>query len=245
MPRPLLSVLLMLSLVSLASCSKTPSGSSASASSPTASATSSSDLPTADLTTPDSAYTSITQPNQVWLMYAALSSGKVDDELLSNVSPAYLATSGPFQRRDLLAKLTPGVEADFAAAKDHRYVTFTDRSGHLAPYNFDHKAFGLASSFMNGDASVSHGQMAGVSLIDVLPTNAADFQWLDVLDQNKAQALQAKISAGWLPQVKVWAYVQGASKMHGITRTLFVQITKIQVLEPQGQIALEQTAKGD
>lgn len=231
-------LLVLLLCLSVTACSKAPDGMSTAATSPT-----SSDLPNADLSTPASAYVPITEPGQVWLMYAGLSGGKVDDELLSEVSPSYQGTVDPFQRRDMLAKLTPGIEANLAAAKDHRYVSFTDLSGRLAPYNFDHQSFGFASALMNGDASVAHGQMAGVSLIDVMPTNAADFQWLSVPDQAKARDIQAKITAGWIPEVKVWAYIQGASKVHGITQTLFCEITKVQVLDPQGNVVLEQAAK--
>jgi hypothetical protein len=227
----------------LAGCPKTPTALAAPAPSPAAATVSSPGLPTADLSTPDSAYVPITEPSEVWLMYAGLSGASVDDDLLSNVSPSYQGTLDPFQRHDLRAKLIPGIETQLATAKDHRYVSFVDRSGRLAPYNFDHKAFGFASALMNGDASVAHGQMAGVSLIDVLPTNAGAFQWLSVSDQAKARELQAKITAGLMPQVKVWAYVQGASEVHGITRTLFVQITKVQILDPQGQVLLEQIAQ--
>ena len=243
MMRSLLLALFVVGLVALAACSKTPPALAAAASMPTATAAPGADVPTAALATPDSAYVPINQPSQVWLMYAGLSGESVDDDLLSHVSPTYQGTLDPFQRRDLRAKLIPGLQTDLATAKDHRYVIFVDRSGRLAPYNFDHKAFGFASALMNGDASVAHGQMAGVSLIDVLPTNAGAFQWLTVPDQAKARELQAKITAGLMPQVKVWAYVQGASEVHGITRTLFVQITKVQILDPQGRILLEQIAK--
>lgn len=243
MMRSLLLALFVVGLVALAACSKTPPALAAAASMPTATAAPVADLPTADLATPDSAYVPITEPSQVWVIYAGLSGASVDDDLLSNVSPSYQGTLDPFQRHDLRAKLIPGIETQLATAKDHRYVSFVDRSGRLAPYNFDHKAFGFASALMNGDASVAHGQMAGVSLIDVLPTNAGAFQWLTVPDQTKARELQAKITAGLMPQVKVWAYVQGASEVHGITRTLFVQITKVQILDPQGRILLEQIAK--
>lgn len=58
------------------------------------------------------------------------------------------------------------------------------------------------------------------------------------------QNFKARLSAGWLPRVKVWAYVQGGQKVRGITQTLLVQITKVQMLDPQGQVVLEQKAGG-
>nr|WP_199040440.1 hypothetical protein [Dyella sp. ASV24] len=222
--------------VALAACSKSPGGVSAAPGG-------SSDLPTADLSTPDSAYVPVTQARQVWVMYDALSGDKPSDMMLWAIDPTLMGAD-PFQKRDKETRLLPQLTAEMAAAKDHRYITFVDRSSRLAPYDFDHKAFGFASALMNPQAGVSHGQIAGVSLIDVAPTNAAAFQWLRVPDETQAKAIQAQLSAGWIPQVKVWAYVQGGEKVRGITQTLFVQIAKVQVLDAQGQVMLEQKAGG-
>jgi hypothetical protein len=224
-----LSFLLVLAL---AACSKAPGGAASTASS-------SSDLPTADLNTPDSAYIPVTQARQVWVMYDALSGDKPSDMMLWAIDPSLMGAD-PFQKKDKEAQLLPQLNAEMAAAKDHRYIVWVDRSGQLTPYNFDHHAFGFTSGLMNPPAGVSHGQIAGVSLIDVAPTNANAFQWLRVPDETQAKAIQARLSAGWLPRVKVWAYVQGGQKVRGITQTLFVQITKVQVLDPQGQVVLEQ-----
>ena len=221
--------------LALAACSKSPGG-------VPAAPDGSSDLPTADLSTPDSAYVPVTQARQVWVMYDALSGDKPSDMMLWAIDPTLMGAD-PFQKKDKEATLLPQLNAEMAAAKDHRYIVWVDGSGRLAPYNFDHHAFGFASALTNPPAGVSHGQIAGVSLIDVAPTNAAAFQWLRVPDEAQAKAIQSRLSAGWIPQVKVWAYVQGGEQVRGITQTLFVQITKVQVLDPQGQVVLEQTAK--
>lgn len=228
-----LSLLLVLVL---AACSKSPGGADHSASI-------SSDLPTADLSTPDSAYVPITQARQVWVMYDALSGDKPSDTMLWDIDPTLMGAD-PFQKKDKEAQLLPQLNTEMAAAKDHRYISWVDRSGGLAPYNFDHHAFGFTSGLMNPQAGASHGQIAGVNLIDVAPTNVAAFQWLSVPDETQAKAIQARLAAGWLPQVKVWAYVQGAEKISGITQTLLVQITKVQLLDPQDQVVLEQKAGG-
>lgn len=227
--------LLLLVLV-LAACSKAPDG--------TASSTSySSDLPMADLSTPDSAYVQVTQARQVWVMYDALSGDKPSDMMLWAIDPSLMGAD-PFQKKDKEATLLPQLNAEMATAKDHRYISWVDTSGRLAPYDFDHHAFGFASALMNPQAGVSHGQIADVSMVDVTPTNAAAFQWLLVPDETQAKAIQTRLSAGWIPRVKVWAYVQGGEKVRGITQTLWIQITKIQVLDPQGQVVLEQKAGG-
>lgn len=218
----------------LAACSKAPDGTASSASS-------SSDLPTADLSTPDSAYVPITQARQVWVMYDALSGDKPSDMMLFAIDPSLMGAD-PFQKKDKEAQLLPQLNAEMAAAKDHRYIVWVDTSGRLAPYDFDHHAFGFASALMNPPASASHGQIADVSMVDVAPTNAAAFEWLHVPDETQAKSIQARMSAGWIPRVKVWAYVQGVEKVRGITQTLPVQITKVQVLDPQGQVVLEQKA---
>ncbi|MBD8873536.1 hypothetical protein [Rhodanobacter sp. DHB23] len=221
--------------VVLAACSKSPGGVSAV---PGAA----SNLPTADLSTPDSAYVPVTQARQVWVMYDALSGDKPSDMMLWAIDPSLMGAD-PFEKKDKVAQLLPQLHAEMATAKDHRYIVWVDHSGRLAPYNFDHHAFGFASALMNPPAMVTHGQIAGVSLIDVAPTNTAAFEWLRVPDETQARAIQARLSAGWIPQVKVWAYVQGATKVKGITQALLVQITKVQVLDPQGQVVLEQTQK--
>lgn len=223
--------LLLIALI-LAACSKAPG---------TASTSSSSDLPTADLGTPDSAYVPVTQARQVWVMYDALSGDKPTDMVLWAIDPTLMGAD-PFQKKDKEATLIPQLNAEMATAKDHRYIVWVDGSGRLAPYDFDHRAFGLASALMNPQAGVSHGQIAGVSMVDVAPTNAAAFQWLRVPDETQAKAIQARMSTGWIPRVKVWAYVQSGEKVRGITQTLWIQITKIQVLDPQGQVVLEQKA---
>jgi hypothetical protein len=226
----------LLIVLALAACSKAPGGAASSPSS-------SSDLPTADLSAPDSAYVPVTQARQVWVMYDALSGNKPSDMMLWAIDPSLMGAD-PFQKKDKEATLIPQLNAEMAAAKDHRYIVWVDTSGQLVPYNFDHHAFGFISGLMNPQAGVSHGQIAGVSMIDVAPTNAAAFQWLRVPDETQAKAIQARLSAGWLPRVKVWAYVQSGEKVRGITQTLFVQITKVQVLDPQGQVVLEQKAGG-
>lgn len=228
-----LSLFLVLVLVA---CSKAPGGVASSTSS-------SSDLPTADMSTPDSAYVPVAQARQVWVMYDALSGDKPSDMMLWAIDPTLMGAD-PFQKKDREAALLPQLNAEMATAKDHRYIVWVDKSGSLAPYNFDHHAFGFASALMNPQAGVSHGQVAGVSLIDVAPSNATAFQWLRVPDETQAKAIQSRLSAGWIPQVKVWAYVQGGEKVRGITQTLWIQITKIQVLDPPGQVVLEQTAGG-
>lgn len=222
---------LLLLVLFLAACSKAPGGTGSSASS-------SSDLPTADLGTPDSAYTPVTQARQVYVMYDALSGDKPTDTMLWSIDPSLMGADA-FQKRDKEATLLPQLAAETAVAKDHRYISWVDTSGRLAPYDFDHRAFGFASALMNPQAGVSHGQIAGVSMVDVAPTNAAAFQWLRVPDETQAKAIQDRMSAGWIPQVKVWAYVQGGEKVRGITQTLWIQITKVQVLDPQGQVVLE------
>lgn len=221
-------------VVALAACSKSPGGGAVS---PEAS----SDLPTADLGIPDSAYVPVTQARQVWVMYDALSGDKPSDMMLWAIDPSLMGAD-PFQKKDKEATLLPQLHAETAAAKDHRYISWVDGSGRLAPYDFDHRAFGFASALMNPQAGGSHGQIADVSMVDVAPTNASAFEWLHVPDEPQAKAIQARMSAGWIPRVKVWAYVQGGEKVRGITQTLWVQITKVQVLGPQGQVVLEQKA---
>ncbi len=221
-------------VVALAACSKSPGGVSTS---PEAS----SDLPTADFSTPDSAYVPITQARQVWVMYDALSGDKPTDMMLWSIDPSLMGADA-FQKRDKEAQLLPQLTVEMGAARDHRYIEWVDTSGRVAHYDFAHHAFGFASALMNPQAGVSHGQIAGVNMIDVAPTNAAAFQWLRVPDETQAKAIQARMSAGWIPQVKVWAYVQGGEKVRGITQTLWIQITKVQVLDPQGQVVLEQKA---
>ncbi|HEX7816582.1 hypothetical protein [Dyella sp.] len=222
-------------VVALAACSKSPGGVSISTGA-------SSDLPTADLNTPDSAYVPIIQARQVWVMYNALSGDKPSDMMLWSIDPSIMGADA-FQKRDKEATLLPQLAAETAAAKDHRYISWVDTTGRLDPYDLDHHAFGFGSALMNPQAGVSHGQIAGVNMIDVAPTNPAAFQWLRVPDETRAKAIQARMSAGWIPRVKVWAYVQGGEKVRGITQTLWIQITKIQVLDPQGQVVLEQSQK--
>lgn len=222
-------------VVALASCSKSPNDVSAALDI-------ASDLPTADLSTPDSAYVPITQARQVWVMYDALSGDKPSDMMLFAMDPSLMGAD-PFQKKDKEAQLLPQLNAEMAAAKDRRYIVWVDKGGSLAPYDFDHHAFGFASALMNPQAGVSHGQIADVSMIDVAPTNAADFKWLHVPDETQAKAIQSRLSTGWIPRVKVWAYVQSGEKVRGITQTLSVQITKVQVIDAQGQVVLEQKAE--
>lgn len=224
----------LLLVLALAACSKAPDGTAGSTSS-------SSDLHTADLSTPDSAYVPITTKRQVWVMYAAMSGDPPSDLMKWDIDPSLMAAD-PFQKRDKEAQLLPQLTAEMAAAKNHRYVTWVDTSGRLAPYDFDHRAIGFASALMNPAAGVSHGQIAGVSMVDIAPTNAAAFEWLHVPDEAQAKAIQARMSAGWIPRVKVWAYVQGGEKVRGITQTLWIQITRVQVLDPQGLVVLDQKA---
>lgn len=224
--------LALLLVVALAACSKSPAGVSTSHGA-------SSDLPTADLSTPDSAYVPVTQARQVWVMYDALSGDKPTDMMLWAIDPSLMGADA-FQKRDKEAQLLPQLTAEMTAARDRRYIVWVDTSGRLAPYDLDHRAFGFASALMNPQAGVSHGQIADVSMVDVAPTNAAAFEWLHVPDEAQAKAIQTRLSDGWIPQVKIWAYVQGGEKVRGITQTLSVQITKVQVVDAQGQLVLEQ-----
>jgi hypothetical protein len=224
--------LALLLILGLAACSKSPGNAPHSSATP-------SDLPTADLSTPDSAYTPITQPRQVWVMYDALSGEKPSDMMLWSIDPSLMGAN-PFQKRDKLATLLPQIDAEMAAVKGHRYISFND--GLLASYDFNQKAFGFQSAFFNGFGA-PHAKLAGVGLIDVAATNAPDFQWISVPDEAKARDVQARMTSGWIPSVKIWAYVQGAEKVNGITQTLHIQIVKVQVLDPVGHVLIEQTAK--
>lgn len=228
--------LILFLVVALAACSKSPGGVATSLGA-------SSDLPTADLSTPDSAYIPITTKRQVWVMYAALSGDPPSDLMKWDIDPSLMGADA-FQKRDKEATLLPQLTAEMVAAKDHRYISWKDTSGRLAAYDLDRRAFGFASALMNPAAGVSHGQIAGVSLIDVAPTNTAAFEWLHVPDETQARAIQARLSNGWIPQVRIWAFVQSGEKVRGLTQTLVIQITKVQFIDAEGHVVLEQKAGG-
>jgi hypothetical protein len=110
-------------------------------------------LPKADKATPDSGYTTLDSGNQLMYAYLALTGMPPDYAQVANsVSKDYARATDEFRKHDLLAALTPKIDADIAAAKSRRYFKMTIQNP-IAKYDFEHKGFPLDNSLWDSESS--------------------------------------------------------------------------------------------
>lgn len=258
--RTRLSLLLLLSSVSilLGACSNHPSSAIAS---PDASANTNSSLsnalspqavqqaakaakaaslPQPDWNTPDSAYVPVTKGTQLMYLYAAFSGIPPDyDKMAAAISQDYSMTSDQFKKHDMLAALKPKIDAGIAGAKAHPYIVFTDDNPNLGHYDFQRKAFPVGSAlFQSGGYERFFDANAANYMLSV--TNGQPFQQINVADENLAKTIEAQVSRYGNFKERIYAFVQGTDDSSG--PMVNAKITKVELLDPNGQVLLQQAA---
>lgn len=235
----------------LAACSKSAPNPAAPASQPTlsgalapaavqqaAKAAKAASLPTPDWKTPDSAYVEITKGTQVMFLDAAFSGMPPDYDKMAQVySSAYRMESDAFKKHDLLAAIRPKLDAGIADAKLHPYITWTDSTPQLGHYDFATHSFPDNSALFASNGFMSYSDAYGY---DLSVTNGAAFQRFVVPDEATARTIES-LRGQWMAlRIRIFAFVQGTDESG--TPTVQADITKVQILDKNGQVLFEQAA---
>lgn len=202
-------------------------------------------LPQPDWNTPDSAYVPITKGTQLMYLYAAFSGMPPDyDKMASAISQDYNMTSDQFKKHDMVAALKPKIDAGIADAKAHPYIVITD-DPQLGHYDFQRKAFPVGSAlFQSGgyEQIVDTGgpviHLVGGERLSV--SNGQPFQQINVPDENLAKTIEAQVSQYGNFKERIYAFVQGTDDSAG--PMVNTEITKVELLDPRGQVLLQQAA---
>lgn len=193
-----------------------------------------------DWNTPDGAYVPISKGTQLMYLYAAFSGMPPDyDKMAATISQDYSMTSDQFKKHDMLAALKPKIDAGIADAKAHPYIVFTDGNPNLGHYDFQRKAFPVGSAlFQSGGYERFFDANAANYMLSV--TNGHPFQQINVADENLAKTIEAQVSQYGNFKERIYAFVQGTDDSSG--PMVNAEITKVELLDPRGQVLLQQTA---
>lgn len=233
----------------LAACSKSAPNTAAQASQPTlsgaltpaavqkAAQTAKADsLPQPDWSTPENAYVPITKGTQVMFLDAAFSGMPANYDKMAQVfSSAYRMESDAFKKHDLLTAIQPKLDAGIADAKAHPYITWTDSTPQLGPYDFGTHSFPDNSALFSSTGYMSFSDAFGYNLG---VTNGTAFQRFVVPDEAKARTIESLRGQWQALHLKVFAFVQGTDESQ--TPTVQAVITKAQIIDKNGQVLFEQ-----
>ncbi|BFI94998.1 MAG: hypothetical protein RSP_05080 [Rhodanobacter sp.] len=240
-----------LAVALLAACSKSAPNTAAPASQPTlsgalapaavqqaAQTAKAASLPQPDWSTPDSTYVEITKGPQVMFLDAAFSGMPPNyDKMAQIYSSAYRMESDAFKKHDLLTAIQPKLDAGIADAKAHPYITWTDNTPQLGPYDFGTHSFPDNSALFSPTGYMSFSDAYGYNLG---VTNGSAFQRFVVPDEAKARAIEGLRGQWQALHFKIFAFVQGTDESQ--TPTVQAVITKVQILDKNGQVLFEQAA---
>jgi hypothetical protein len=191
-------------------------------------------LPKADKATPDSSYITLDSGNQLMYAYLALTGMPPDYAQVANsVSKDYARAADEFRKHDLLAALTPKIDADIAAAKSHRYFKLTIPNP-IGKYSFEQKGFPLDNSLWEAGAYryfFDNGEYKlGFS-------NGDAFRYLDVDSEATARSIEAQRARYDAVKLTVYGYYQNADTAQKIVTA---QIVKVALVDKQGNVLAAQ-----
>lgn len=187
-------------------------------------------LPKADKATPDGNYVTLDSGNQLMYTYLALTGMPPDYAQVANsVSKDYARATDEFRKHDLLAALTPKIDADIAAAKSRRYFKMTIPNP-IGKYSFEQKGFPLDNSLWEAGAYryfFDNGEYKlGFS-------NGDAFRYLGVDSEATARSIEAQRARYDSVKLTVYGYYQNADTAQKIVTA---QIIKVALVDKQGTV---------
>ncbi len=191
-------------------------------------------MPKADASTPEGSYAALDSGNQLMYAYLALTGMPPDyPQVASSISKDYARATDEFRKHDLLAALTPRIDADIAAAKARRYFKMTV-SNPISKYSFEQKGFPLDNSlwetgayryfFDNGEYKLGF-------------SNGDAFHYLKVDSEASARAIEAQRARFDAVKLTVYGYFQSADTAQKIVTA---QIVKVALVDKQGNVLAAQ-----
>ncbi|WP_112184541.1 DUF4852 domain-containing protein [Ralstonia sp. GX3-BWBA] len=191
-------------------------------------------LPKADKATPDSSYITLDSGNQLMYAYLALTGIPPDyAQVASSVSKDYARATDEFRKHDLLAALTPKIDAEISAAKLRRYFKMTIANP-IGKYSFEQKAFPLDNSLWEAGAFryfLDNGEYKlGFS-------NGDAFRYLNVDSEATARSIEAQRARYDAVKLTVYGYYQNADTAQKIVTA---QIVKVALIDKQGNVLAAQ-----
>lgn len=195
-------------------------------------------LPRPDLGTPEASYVKVDSGNQLMFLYAANSNLPANyEKLASSFSAEYRNTSDNFKKHDLLEALKPQLEAKIQEARTHPYVLWGVRSPELDHYDFERKGFPVGAAMLDDTVT---GYMRDNSEYRLTFTNGSQFKLISVPDETMARQIEAGMSQYPGYNMKIFGFVQSTDGSQD--PTVKAQITKIQLLDGNGKVLVEQKA---
>lgn len=227
-----------------AACSKTGDAPTAATPNPTPGSTTqvASPVPPIDKAKPLSAYQELKTPQQTTILFHALNSAPLDlEKVVERYSVEYQATTDSFKKKEIVASLSPSIEAELAKAKTDRYFFFElnpgmyDREtfGILKSYDFDKKGFPVKlfllaktaeeiQALRDRNPTASLYETPGVTLMSggltkkngypVALTNWAQYKVAPVADTDKAKVIEELVAKRTPLRMKIYMHANGIAE---------------------------------
>ncbi|MFM2280003.1 MAG: hypothetical protein RLZZ444_2234 [Pseudomonadota bacterium] len=197
-------------------------------------------LPQPDPSTPDSAYVPIADASQLMFLYAANSGLPPDyEQLATQYSSDYRETQDSFRKRDLLAALTPKIDARIADAKTHPYLVWTDSSPDLGHYDFNRKGFPLNTALLS-DGGYGYVSSFGYGVNYQLGfDNSGSYRFIPVADEAIAKDIEKFVGSYGKLSLKIQAFARSTQDNN---HAVIAHIMKTQLMGPNQQVLAEISA---
>lgn len=200
-------------------------------------------LPKADTSIPLSQYQKAVPEDMVYL-YHALSGLPLDyDKIAQQISMEYRSTTDGFKKKDILAALTPKIDAAIAEVKKSGRYVYLDTILELGHYDMAKKAFPVSNMPTADGGRISMSQ----SPYQMVLTNGGDYTVLPFTDEAKAREVEAIIAKGiWIgnhffresypTMSRLYLFAQVADSNNQAVK---FQVVKVEMKTPEGQAFAE------
>lgn len=194
-------------------------------------------LPKPDPSTPDSTYLPITDGSQLMFLYAANSGLPPDyEQLATQYSSDYRGTQDSFRKRDLIAALTPKIDAQIADAKAHPYLVWTDSSPNLGHYDFNRKGFPVNTPLLS-DGGFGYLSNFGYGANYQLGfDNSSGYRFIPVADEAVAKDIERLVGQYGTLALKISAFARSTLDNN---HAVIAHIMKMQLVGPNQQVLVE------
>ena len=195
--------------------------------------------PQPDQSYPISNYTNLTSGNQLMFLYYALSGMPPDYSKIARFySQDYRNTSDAFKQQDILKALSPQIDLSISAAKNQRYLIWTENYSYLGHYDFNKKSFLINSPYFQNATTTGYFNDNNGYKIKFM--NGTDFAALPVPDENLAKDIESRVSKSQPFNIKIFCFAQNADPSDNSIDTI---ITRVEIFTQNGTAIASYPAK--
>lgn len=200
-------------------------------------------LPKADTSIPLAQYQKASPEDMVYLYHALTGLPQDYDKIAQQISMEYRSTTDGFKKKDILAALTPRIDAAIAEIKKSGRYVYLDTILELGHYDMTKKAFPVPNMPTADGGRISMSQ----SPYQMVLTNGGDYTVLPFADEAKAREVEAVIAKGvWVgnhffresypTMSRLYLFAQAADSNNQAVK---FQVVKVEMKTPEGQAFAE------